>query len=148
MLNKPCERLDLEKGLETGREAELDGNAKKNRMGGVTLQGSQPAESPVIRPTSELHLKPKALSAGYSTRLGAALRHAGAGLASQPTHRRLLLLVTDGEPSDIDCPDPRYLLEDARRAVQSLAARGMDVFCLAPIPKLSAASLGDVALSR
>ncbi len=70
------------------------------------------------------------LSAGYSTRLGAALRHAGAGLSSQPTHRRLLLLVTDGEPSDIDCPDPRYLQEDARRAVQGLAARGMDVFCV------------------
>jgi nitric oxide reductase NorD protein len=40
-------------------------------------------------------------------------------------------LLTDGEPSDIDCPDPKYLIEDARRAVQSLAGRGIDVFCVA-----------------
>lgn len=70
------------------------------------------------------------LSPGYSTRLGAALRHAGADLARQLTHRRLVLVVSDGEPSDLDCQDPRYLVEDARRAVQTLAARGIDVFCV------------------
>ncbi|MEL6220116.1 MAG: VWA domain-containing protein, partial [Pseudomonadota bacterium] len=71
-----------------------------------------------------------ALRAGFSTRLGAALRHAGADLARQPSYRRLVLLITDGEPSDIDCPDPQYLVEDARRAVQALSARGVDVFCV------------------
>jgi nitric oxide reductase activation protein len=70
------------------------------------------------------------LRPGYSTRLGAALRHAGADLAGQQTHRRLVLVISDGEPSDIDCPDPRYLVEDARRAVQSLGTRGIDVFCV------------------
>ncbi len=70
------------------------------------------------------------LKAGYSTRLGAALRHAGADLALQQTHRRLVLVITDGEPSDRDCPDPAYLVADARRAVQSLAHRGIDVFCV------------------
>ncbi len=70
------------------------------------------------------------LRPGYSTRLGAALRHAGASLASQPSFRRLILLVTDGEPSDVDCPDPAYLVEDARRAVQRLSAEGIDVFCV------------------
>lgn len=70
------------------------------------------------------------LRAGFSTRLGAALRHAGADLAQQPSYRRLVLLITDGEPSDIDCPDPQYLVEDARRAVQALSARGVDVFCV------------------
>ncbi|KFE36172.1 nitric oxide reductase activation protein NorD [Thioclava atlantica] len=70
------------------------------------------------------------LRPGYSTRLGAALRHAGQELAQVPRHRRLLLLITDGEPSDIDCPDPEYLLHDARRAVRSLAAIGIDVFCV------------------
>ncbi|UOM34159.1 nitric oxide reductase activation protein NorD [Acuticoccus sp. I52.16.1] len=71
------------------------------------------------------------LAPGYSTRLGAALRHAGRDLAAQATHRRLVLVLSDGEPSDIDCPDPRYLVEDARRAVQSLAAQGIDAFCIA-----------------
>ncbi|MEL6773207.1 MAG: VWA domain-containing protein [Pseudomonadota bacterium] len=70
------------------------------------------------------------LKSGYSTRLGAALRHAGADLAGQPSFRRLILLVSDGEPSDIDCPDPAYLVEDARRAVHRLSQQGIDVFCV------------------
>ena len=41
-----------------------------------------------------------------------------------------MLVVSDGEPSDIDTPDPRYLVEDARRAVQTLATQGTDVFCV------------------
>ncbi|HYG89446.1 MAG TPA: VWA domain-containing protein [Azospirillum sp.] len=68
------------------------------------------------------------LEGGWSTRLGAALRHAGAAVAGRPTHRRLVLVLTDGEPSDIDSGDPRYLVEDARRAVAELARRGVDVF--------------------
>lgn len=70
------------------------------------------------------------LRAGYSTRLGAALRHACADLRTQQTHRRLVLVISDGEPSDVDCPDRRYLVEDARRAVQTLGTQGVDVFCV------------------
>ena len=70
------------------------------------------------------------LAPGYSTRIGAALRHVGAELAHQPSHRRLVLVVTDGEPSDIDCADPDYLIEDARRAVHALGAQGIDVFAV------------------
>jgi nitric oxide reductase activation protein len=70
------------------------------------------------------------LNGGLSTRMGAAIRHAGADLRRQPTHRRLLLVITDGEPSDIDITDERYLVEDARRAVQGLAQEGIDVFCV------------------
>jgi hypothetical protein len=70
------------------------------------------------------------LRSGFSTRMGAALRHAGAELEGQLTHRRLLLIVTDGEPSDIDIKDRRYLVEDARKAVQGLAHQGIDVFCV------------------
>jgi hypothetical protein len=68
------------------------------------------------------------LTGSLSTRIGAALRHAGAELAVQPSHRRLLLVVTDGEPSDIDIADRQYLVEDARQAVASLAHAGIDVF--------------------
>ena len=70
------------------------------------------------------------LRGGLSTRIGAALRHAGHELAQQHTFRRLLLIVTDGEPSDTDVSDRRYLVEDARKAVQSLAHEGIDVFCV------------------
>ncbi len=65
-----------------------------------------------------------------STRMGAALRHAGARLAGQVAEKRILLLVTDGEPSDIDVADADYLVEDARHAVHSLNAKGVTVFCL------------------
>jgi uncharacterized protein with von Willebrand factor type A (vWA) domain len=68
------------------------------------------------------------LTGQLSTRMGAALRHAGRDLARRLTDRRLLLVVTDGEPSDIDVGDPRYLVEDARKAVQALAHAGIDVF--------------------
>jgi nitric oxide reductase activation protein len=70
------------------------------------------------------------LRPGYSTRLGAALRHAGAELEPIAAMRRLILVLTDGAPSDIDVPDPADLVEDARRAVLSLRARGMDTFGL------------------
>ncbi len=66
----------------------------------------------------------------YSTRMGAALRHAGHHLAARQTYRKLLLLVSDGEPSDIDIGDRRYLVEDARRAVLSLQHAGIDLFCV------------------
>lgn len=78
----------------------------------------------------------------YSTRMGAALRHAGRELAMQRSHRRLLLMVSDGEPSDIDVPDRRYLVEDARHAVLALSHLGIDVFCVGLDPA------GDAYLTR
>jgi nitric oxide reductase NorD protein len=67
---------------------------------------------------------------GLSTRLGAALRHAGAELAGVRSFRRLVLVLTDGEPSDIDVPDPLDLVEDSRRAVLGLRSRGIDTFAV------------------
>ena len=52
-----------------------------------------------------------------STRLGAALRHATTLARAERADHRLVIVLTDGEPYDIDIHDPRYLLEDARRAV-------------------------------
>ena len=70
------------------------------------------------------------LSGGYSTRLGAAIRHAAEDLKTQLTHRRLILVLSDGEPSDIDISDKNYLVEDARHAVHKLSQHGIDVFCV------------------
>ena len=68
------------------------------------------------------------LRSSHSTRLGPALRHAGAELALRRAFRRVLVVLTDGEPSDVDVQDPRYLAEDARRVVQELRRRGIDTF--------------------
>jgi nitric oxide reductase NorD protein len=70
------------------------------------------------------------LSPGLSTRLGAALRHAGAELDAVRSLRKLVLVLTDGEPSDIDVADPTDLVEDSRRAVLALRARGIDSFAV------------------
>lgn len=65
-----------------------------------------------------------------STRMGAAIRHAGSFLDREMAERRCLLVMTDGEPSDIDVSDRRYLIEDAKVAVATLTKRGITVFCL------------------
>jgi hypothetical protein len=67
---------------------------------------------------------------GLSTRMGAAMRHAGYHLLAQPERRKLLLLVTDGEPTDIDERDPQHLRHDARKAVEELSSKGILTYCL------------------
>ena len=73
-----------------------------------------------------------------STRKGAALRHAGAGLMRQPERRKLVILVTDGEPADIDERDPQHLRHDTRKAVDELAAKGVFTYCLTLDPNADA----------
>jgi len=70
------------------------------------------------------------MQGGLSTRMGAALRHAASFLLKQPEQKKLILLVTDGEPADIDVRDPQYLRHDTKKAVEELATRGVRTFCL------------------
>jgi len=72
-----------------------------------------------------------ALPVGHSTRLGAALRHAQTLLAEQAGPRRSLVLLSDGQPWDIDVFEAGHLLHDARRAVQALRSAGMRAWCIA-----------------
>jgi nitric oxide reductase NorD protein len=72
---------------------------------------------------------------GLSTRMGAALRHAASFLLKQPEQKKLILLVTDGEPADIDVRDPQYLRHDTKKAVEEVATRGVRTFCLTLDPK-------------
>ena len=74
--------------------------------------------------------KLESMKPGFSTRLGAAVRQAGDELVSQTNYRKLLLIISDGEPSDIDVDDSEYLVEDAKYAVKRLAYNGIDVFCV------------------
>jgi Mg-chelatase subunit ChlD len=68
------------------------------------------------------------LTSGLSTRLGTALRHAGRVIGGTRSARKLVIVLTDGEPSDIDVPDPLVLVEDARRAAVGLQAAGIDAY--------------------
>jgi len=69
-----------------------------------------------------------------STRMGAALRHAGHLLHQQGTQKKLLLIITDGEPADTDVRDPQYLRQDARRAVEEVGKNGVYTFCISLDP--------------
>lgn len=69
-----------------------------------------------------------ALKPGYYTRIGAAIRHASAGLCLQPNRRKLLLVLTDGKPNDVDHYEGRFALEDSRRAVMEARRSGLSVF--------------------
>lgn len=69
-----------------------------------------------------------ALKPGFYTRLGAAIRHASAGLATQTMHRRLLIVITDGKPNDLDHYEGRHGIEDSRRAVLEARRAGHAVF--------------------
>lgn len=75
------------------------------------------------------------MQGGLSTRMGAALRHAGYHLGQQSSRKRLILLITDGEPADIDERDPQYLRQDTRHAVEELAANGIHSYCLTLDPQ-------------
>ncbi|AXS79273.1 nitric oxide reductase activation protein NorD [Dechloromonas sp. HYN0024] len=67
---------------------------------------------------------------GYYTRMGAAIRQAAAILAEQPASRRLLLIITDGKPNDLDIYDSRYGIEDTRMAVHEARRLGLTPFCV------------------
>jgi nitric oxide reductase NorD protein len=71
-----------------------------------------------------------ALTPQDNTRLGAALRHATAVLNAQPAQRRVLLLLSDGQPNDVELYQGPYAIEDSRRALHEARAEGVVTFCL------------------
>jgi len=64
------------------------------------------------------------------TRLGAAIRHANSLLGRQGSKIRLLILLSDGRPYDIDYGDADYAVEDTRRALWEGRRRGVNSFCI------------------
>jgi nitric oxide reductase NorD protein len=83
--------------------------------------------------------EPKAKLAGMtgqlSTRMGAAIRHAGHHLQLQRSAKKLLIVITDGEPADIDVRDPQYLRMDTKKAVEEVAKFGVTTYCMSLDPR-------------
>ena len=71
-----------------------------------------------------------AIKPGFYTRMGAALRQSAQILHEQPASRRLLLIITDGKPNDLDLYDSRYGIEDTRMAVHEARRMGLTPFCV------------------
>jgi nitric oxide reductase NorD protein len=71
-----------------------------------------------------------AIRPGYYTRLGAAIRQSTALLAKQPCKQRLLLILSDGKPHDLDIYEGRYGIEDTRKSIQEAREQGLRPFCV------------------
>lgn len=68
------------------------------------------------------------LRSGYYTRMGAALRHISKLLNQRTERHRLILLITDGKPNDLDYYEGRYGIEDTRQAIFEARHAGLSVF--------------------
>jgi len=76
------------------------------------------------------------MEGGLSTRMGAAIRTSGHYLSKRSNEKKLLLVVTDGEPHDVDAADdPQYLIQDTKRAVEELREHGISTYCISLDPK-------------
>jgi nitric oxide reductase NorD protein len=67
-----------------------------------------------------------ALQPQRSTRMGAAIRHAGAMLAKADARVRLMIIVSDGFPNDLGYKSD-YAIADTRRSVQEARSRNLHV---------------------
>jgi len=82
------------------------------------------------RYNAEIRGRVAALKPGFYTRMGAAIRHSAAILSKQKSARKLLLILTDGKPNDLDKYEGRYGIEDTRVAVQEARQLGLTPFCV------------------
>lgn len=125
--------LDVEKGallaLTHGLTACGDEHAiytfTSRRRTNVTVSTIKDFEEPLDR---RVIRRIEALRPGQYTRMGAAVRHATMQLAERPHRHRLLLLLTDGKPNDIDHYEGRYGIEDTRIAIREARKAGLRVF--------------------
>ena len=70
----------------------------------------------------------QALKPGQYTRIGAAVRHVLSQASERPHRHRLILILTDGKPNDIDHYEGRYGIEDTRIAIREAREAGIRVF--------------------
>ena len=71
-----------------------------------------------------------AVKPGYYTRMGTGIRYATQLLQKRPERKRLLMLLTDGKPNDLDIYEGRYGLEDTRHAIHEARQAGLTPFCV------------------
>jgi len=70
------------------------------------------------------------LRAGYYTRLGAAIRQSTRILEKQGSQNKLMLIISDGKPNDVDKYEGRYGVEDTKKAILEARKFGIIPFCI------------------
>lgn len=127
--------LDIEKSAARGVAAALDAETERVAVHGFASNGRHEVHYQRIKDfdepfDAEAQARLKRVQGSLSTRMGAAVRHAVAALVAQEADHKVIVMLTDGEPSDVDVDDRDYLVEDARHAVTGAAACGIRTFCL------------------
>lgn len=64
------------------------------------------------------------------TRMGPAVRHSTYLLNKESSRAKLLFLISDGKPNDMDAYEGRYGVEDTRMAIREAEREGITPFCL------------------
>jgi hypothetical protein len=82
------------------------------------------------RASTAVYARIAALEPERYTRAGAAIRHTATLLSRRGSQHRLLILLSDGKPNDIDHYEGRYGVEDMRQAVAEATLQGIHPFCL------------------
>lgn len=77
-----------------------------------------------------IHGRIRALEPGYYTRMGAAIRQSIDIIKDHPADKRLLLILTDGKPNDLDIYEGRYGVEDTRMAILEAHREGIETYCV------------------
>jgi nitric oxide reductase NorD protein len=67
---------------------------------------------------------------GYYTRMGAAIRQSSELLSQRGGVNKVLLIITDGKPNDLDKYEGRYGLEDTRQAIIEAKLLGLVPYCV------------------
>ena len=67
---------------------------------------------------------------GFYTRMGAAIRHSTTLLEQEQSTNKILLLLTDGKPNDLDRYEGRYGIEDTRHALLEARQKGIIPYCV------------------
>jgi len=67
---------------------------------------------------------------GYYTRMGSAIRESTKILHKQKNQKKLLLIISDGKPNDLDRYDGRYGIEDTKKAILEAKQKGLIPFCI------------------
>ncbi len=117
----------------------LDQLGDRHSVYGFSGQGRHAVEFRVgkefdVRPSSATWSAIAAMEPISYTRMGPAVRHAAAKLSNQDARTKLLIVISDGYPQDIDYgPDRRdktYGVHDTAKAIVEAGQAGVDTFCV------------------
>jgi nitric oxide reductase NorD protein len=117
--------LVLSHGLEACDDAHSIMTFTSRRRSWVRVETVKDFDEP-LSPTVVRRVS--ALKPGYYTRIGTGIRHATAQISKRPNRQKLLLVLTDGKPNDVDYYEGRFGIEDTRRAVMEARRAGITVF--------------------